>query len=571
MIKSLYIKKFALVDELKIHFSEGLNIITGETGAGKSILVNALAQLCGERASAELIRSDAQKAIIEAQIAVQPWSELIKLVDELDLDIEEYSDIFIRKEIRSSGSARIFVNDSPVTLNQLTRLSGMLLDLHGQHQHQRLLHPEHHIHYLDAYGSYSDILQTYVTLLSDYKSQLRLLSLLKEQQLEAFQKQDMYRFQLDELTKANLQDNELEELRAEYKILSNVETLSQESSVVAAALYSAEPNASLLLLRAEEALRQLEDLDDSFAGLADSCTSARETVEEIGRFTEQYVSGLEYNPQRMDQVQQRISQLEFLLKKYQQADVDGLVRLREDMRHLLNNSAQFDEQINQAREKVDSLMVKLKRVGGQLTEARKATAKEFTQAMDKVLSEIGMEQARFRVSIQPALGKNTGFEVDGQMVLAQPTGFDVLVFEIASNKGEAFRPLHKIASGGEISRIMLALKSILAESDKIPSLVFDEIDVGISGKIAQIVGRKLSNLSRFHQILCVTHLPQIAAFASSHYKVIKKTEENHTFVDVKALDMQLREMEIAHLLGGEALSVQAVENARHLIAEAKII
>ncbi len=571
MIKSLYIKQFALVDELTVSFTEGLNIITGETGAGKSILVNAIAQLCGERASTELIRTDASKAIIEAQIAVQPWKELEELVKELELEIEDYSEIFIRKEIRSSGNTRTFVNDSPVTLNQLGRFSGMLLDLHGQHQHQRLLHPEHHIHYLDAYGSYSDLLQTYASLLSKYKTQLHRLSDLKQQQLEAFQKQDMYRFQFDELTKANLQDDELTNLRAEYKILSNVETLSQAGGEVSATLYSAEPNASLLLSRAEEALRQLEALDDSFAGLADNCTSARETVEEIGRFTEQYLSGLEYNPQRMEYVHQRISQLEFLLKKYQQSNVEGLIRLRDEIHHLLNDTAQFDEQINEARETVDALIARLNNIGHKLTEVRKATAEQFVKAMDKVLAEIGMEQAHFRVSIEHAVDKDSLFTANGKAVQAQPTGFDVLIFEIASNKGEPFRPLHKIASGGEISRIMLALKSILAESDQIPSLVFDEIDVGISGKIAQIVGRKLAKLSQLHQILCVTHLPQIAAFADSHYKVLKKTEENHTFVEVKPLDMQLREMEIAYLLGGEALSAQAVENARHLIAEAQII
>ncbi len=571
MIKSLYIKQFALVDELTVSFTEGLNIITGETGAGKSILVNAIAQLCGERASTELIRSNAQKAIIEVQIAVQPWEELKELVNELELEIEDYSEIFIRKEIRSSGNSRTFVNDTPVTLNQLSRLSGMLLDLHGQHQHQRLLHPEHHIHYLDAYGGYDTLLQAYTNLLKEYKTQLHRLSDLKQRQLEAFQKQDMYRFQLDELTRANLQDDELGGLRAEYKILSNVETLSRAGGEVSAALYSAEPNASLLLSRAEEALRQLEALDDSFAGLADNCTSARETVEEIGRFTEQYLSGLEYNPQRMEYVHQRISQLEFLLKKYQQTDVDGLIRLRDEMHHLLTDTAQFDEQISEVREIVDALIVRLNKAGNKLTEARKAAAEKFARAMDRALAEIGMEQARFRVSVQHAEAKESVFTVDKKAVQAQPTGFDVLVFEIASNKGEPFRPLHKIASGGEISRIMLALKSILAESDKIPSLVFDEIDVGISGKIAQIVGRKLANLSRLHQILCVTHLPQIAAFANSHFKVLKKTEENHTFVDVKPLDMQLRETEIAHLLGGEALSAQAVENARHLIAEAQNI
>jgi len=568
MIHSLYIKNFALVDEINIRFDDGLNIITGETGAGKSILVNAISQLCGERSSPDLVRSGAGKAVIEARFKLESWPELNNLARELELEIENFSEILIRKEISANGNTRIFVNDSPVTLNRLNKFSTMLLDLHGQHQHQRLLHPENHITYLDEFGSYGLETAKFSEILDQYKSELSVLTTFKTRQHDSFQKHDLYKYQFEELSKAELQEGELESLSAELKILSNVEALHQLGGTVSQTLYTGEHNAGNMLAAAEDELGQLETLDEKFSGLRNNLADARQTVEEIGRFTEQYLSELEFSPERMEFIHQRVAQLEFLLKKYQRRNIAELMMLHQEMQILIQGTEQFDDLIKEQEQKIEQTLAMLNKLGAMLSHKRNETAVRLEQTMTKILSQVGMVQARFRVSRELNKKENAIFSCNGLAVQADKRGFDKIVFEIASNRGQQFKPIHKTASGGEISRLMLALKTVLAESDKIPSLVFDEIDAGISGKIAQIVGAKLSSLSHFHQILCVTHLPQIAAFANNHYKVEKSIEDNRTLVDIKLLNGPQRENELAALLGGEQISAQAIENARLLIQEA---
>jgi len=569
MLQTLYIKDFALVDELRVFFSKGLNIITGETGAGKSILVNAIAQLCGERSNADFVRSGAPRAIIEAHFGIEARSEVRRLVKKLELEIEDFSDIIIRKEIMAGGKSRVFVNDSPVTLNILSQFSPHLLDLHGQHQHQRLLHPENHITYLDAFGDYASDLEKFQVLFAAYKKQMAELDQLKTKQLESFQKRDMYKYQFQELTKAELQEDELDKLRDELKILSNIEVLFQSGEKVSQALYSGEANAGSILSQAEDGLAQLENLDQKFSGLRENLQAARDTVEEIGRFTEQYLSELEFSPDRMEAIHQRIAQLEFLLKKYRQPNIEGLVALHKEMESLLNDTEQFDELIQSREKKILELVQEINLSGSDLFENRIVTASSFEQALSSLLAQVGMSQAKFRIQVTLLEKESAPFSCATKKVKADVTGFNRILFEIASNQGEQFKPIHKTASGGEISRLMLSLKSVLAEADQISTLVFDEIDTGISGKIAQIVGTKLQSLSQFHQILCVTHLPQIAAFGNTHLKVAKQVQNGRTFMQADVLNREQREQELANLLGGKELSEQALENARHLIREAQ--
>lgn len=571
MIQTLYIKDFALVDELRVFFSDGLNIITGETGAGKSILVNAIAQLCGERSNADFVRSGANRAIIEAQFTIEPRPELKQIIKTLELEIEDFSEILIRKEIMAGGKSRVFVNDSPVTLSRLSQFSPFLLDLHGQHQHQRLLHPENHISYLDAFGDYSTDLQHFQNLFTKYKNQTAQLNQLRAKQLESFQKRDMYKYQHQELSKAELQEHELDTLREELKILSNIEVLFQSGEKVSQALYSGELNAGSVLSQAEDGLAQLEKLDQKFAGLRESLIAARDTVEEIGRFTEQYLSELEFSPERMETIHQRIAQLEFLLKKYQQDDIEGLIALHQEMESLLNETEEFDDLIQKREQEIAQLVDAINRSGSILFQKRKEAAGLFETALSDLLEQVGMPQAKFQVELSLLKNESTPFQCDAIKVKADNYGFNQVLFEIASNQGEPFKPIHKTASGGEISRLMLALKSVLAEADQISTLVFDEIDAGISGKIAQIVGVKLQRLSHFHQILCVTHLPQIAAFGKTHLKIAKQVQNGRTFMQADVLNREQREQELANLLGGKELSEQALENARYLMREAQEI
>lgn len=569
MVKNLYIKNFALVDEAEVSFKSGLNIITGETGAGKSILVNALGQLCGDRSSSDLIRSGEKKAIIEAEIDVDSAADLSDLISDFDSDDNHRSTFILRKEINVNGSARIFLNDTPITLGRLNELSSRLIDLHGQHQHQRLLHPENHIVYLDDFGGLDPLLGIFKNYLHEYKNAVSERDDLTAQKASSVQMQDMYRYQLDELRKAELDADEIENIRTELKILSHVEDLHQYGSVVNDALYDGERNAGHLIVQAEENLKKIAKLDPQFENILESLTNARVAIEEIGRFSAQYIAGLEFDPDRAEFIRQRIAQLEFLLKKYGKINVQELIEHREEIAELLKKVDHFDEELAECERRILKLKEVLIEKGLLISHNRKMKSADLENQITGILTEIGMPQARFRVHQIFHEHPEGQFMVEGKRLAITSRGFDQVLFEIASNAGEDFKPLHKIASGGEISRIMLALKTILAEKDQLPILIFDEIDNGISGKIAQIVGKKMTELAKFHQILCVTHLPQIAAFADSHYKVAKSVEGNRTFVGISLLSEDSREKEIANLLGGEIISNHALENARYLINEAR--
>ena len=567
MIRSLFIKNFILVDQTEVEFGTGLNIITGETGAGKSILINALAQLCGERASPDLVKSGTKKSIIEAHINVHLSPEIKNVATELHI-LDELPELIIRKEIGSNGSSRIFINDSPVSLSNLNHLSTLLFDIHGQHQHQRLLHTKYHVDYLDDFGSHNELKDKYLKLYKAYGAEVKKRDKLIVQQAEELRMHDLYNFQWDELEKTQLDKDEVETQKEELGILSNVEYLHESSDQISNILYTGDQNVSQKLVDVEEQLSRLCRIDKQFSEMWENLKSARVTIEEIGRFAEHYLNSLEYNAERAEYLRQRLSHIDFLLKKYQKQDVQDLIVYMKDLRKRLDETENYDKLVDESNKQIEDLSKELYATGTKLTHMRVKSAKDFEKSISTSLRELGMTNARFRVRIEPNEQGTFEYKEHGKNIFAKENGFDTVYFEVALNTTESYRPLHKTASGGELSRIMLGLKTVLAEKDQIPVLIFDEIDSGISGKIAQVVGRKLATLARYHQIFCVTHLPQIAAFADVHYKVSKDIENEHSVVHLKILQQADREIEMAHLMGGEQISKHALENARHLLIEA---
>ena len=569
MLKSLYIKNFILVDEIKVIFDSGLNIITGETGAGKSIIVNAIGQLCGERASTDLVRTGAKKAIIEAEIDIKFINSFNKVIDKLDIEFDDSHSLILRKELNSSGSSRIFINDTPINLSRLNIFSSAIFDFHGQHQHQRLLNQDYHIAYLDSYCAIDKSLSLYREQYHTYMEACQLRDELISKQHEAFQMQDMYRYQNEELKKAELKENELANLKAELKILSNVENIHQFGQSLTEALYNGETNAGELLSQAESDLRKLAEMDVQFETFKQNLKDARSIVEEIGSFTEKYLDGLEFEPQKIEFIHQRIASLDFLLKKYQKSSIADLVELHNEISEMLGDLDQFDEEIKQKEKEIITLQGELILAGEKLSQIRREGSERFEKSVSDILHHIGMNDASFKVSHTFVEDPSSPLILEGKNVKPGKEGFDEIIFEVSTNAGEDYYPLQKIASGGEISRIMLSIKSVLAETDQTPVLIFDEIDSGISGRVAQIVGKNLSELANYHQIICVTHLPQIAAFAGSHYKVSKIVQDHRTMVEISQLNSEQQIQEIAHLLGGVDLSDHAMQNARHLISESK--
>lgn len=564
MLESIYLKNYILIPEAEISFRDGLNIVTGESGAGKSILVGALAQLAGARSSTDSVRQGARKAIIEGRFNLNGRVDLSALFNQLDLDYNR-GELIIRKEITSGGSSRIFVNDTPVTLNVLNKISRRLLDLHGQHEHQNLLHPENHLSYLDLFADNATLKDRFARLLERYQALRKKHQTLLSEKETARQTEELYRFQQNELERHQLDEADLEELRDELRRLSNFEKIHQAAQTVLAILTENEPSLSSLLSEVEEQLRFLGSLDAEFAPYREALEQSRAMIDETGQFTERYLNTQEFDPQRAEYVRQRLSDLEFLLKKYRCTDMPALIAYRDSLTEKLETIAHVDHFIEEVEKELQETVAGLQTLGEKIHDSRRAAARVLREAMTIQLREMAMQNGTFFCDLTPQPAPNSPFTLNGMSVEIFENGFDTARFMFNANPGEAPRPLHKIASGGELSRIMLAIKNVLAERDRIPLMVFDEIDSGISGKTAQMVGGKIDKLARHHQVICVTHLPQIAAFADHHIRVSKNGNADTTTVALTSLNTSERIEEIAALLGGEEIDAQSRANAKALL------
>ncbi len=565
MLFRLYIKDFTIVEELAIEFEPGFQVITGETGAGKSILVGALGLLCGDRGNTDLIRAGAAKAILEAEFETSQNKEVIDKLTGLQLTNIEKA-ILVRREISNKGTSRAFINDTPVTLNDLSFITAGLLDLHGQHQHQRLIHPEYHIYYLDAFNRIKPELDKYTVAYRNYFSLLEELNTLLALRKTSFEKHDLYQYQIDELTKANLEESELEKLISERRIMENSEQLFEMCKAVADMLYSDENALNKKITQAISNLGKISAIDKQFVELVQGLESARVAIEETGRFCEQYSSTLEFDPQRLETVRTREAEINWLLKKYQVESVRDLIQLRDKLIKYIAMLQNYDERIAALQQNIEESRVELQSLALAISAYRKKSARQFEQQLQDLFDTVGLKKARFQVQISWQEDEQGVVLEKGKRYAVNPLGMDLIEFYVGMNVGEPLRPLHRVASGGEISRIMLCLKAILAESDNISTLVFDEIDSGISGRYAEIVGKKMQEIARRHQLIVITHLPQIAAQGAVHFAVNKIESTGRTKVEVKKLRQAERIENIARLLGGEQITPQAIANAKVLLA-----
>ena len=566
MLKRLYIKDFAIVDELEVIFGPGFQVITGETGAGKSILVGAIGYLCGDRGSSEVVRAGAQKAIMEAEFEVRDSASVRPLLEEMQ--VEEMAKVLIlRREMNDKGVSRVFVNDTPVTVNALAQLSDELIDLHGQHQHQRLLRPETHIEYLDSFGQLLPVRNEYITAFKNYRSAVDELSGLQTSRDAVLEKQDLFRFQVDELTRADITAGEFDELTAELKILENSELLFDKAQAVADILTDGDDAVLDRVVTALNHLKQVAEIDPVFNELLAGLESARVTLQETGRECAQYGSRLEFDPARLERIRERLAELEWLMKKYHVRSDDDLADHLKSLQSQLNTMENFDHEIAQWQKAIETRRKVLQEIAEQLSQKRKDAALVFARDMNSLLHSVGLPNAAFTVHFDYQTAKK------GEIILAEnrcsalETGIDIVEFQIGINPGEPVKPLHKVASGGEVSRIMLCIKSLLADTDAIETLVFDEIDIGISGQIARVVAKKMRAMAGAHQLIVITHLPQIAAQGETHFAVRKFESNGRTVVRVQSLDEEQRVEEIAQLLAGDSITSTSRENARELMKD----
>lgn len=563
MLSSLRIKNYALVDHLEVEFQPGLNVITGATGAGKSIIVGAANLALGERASIEAVRSGSDTANIEAVFKLPDDRTLKEVLGKLVMILQD-DVLIIRREISSRGQSRCLLNDRLVTLGSLKSIGDRLADLHGQHQHQSLLNVERHIEYLDHYGDLENVLIRVSEIYHSLRKKRKELEDLKTSKMIDEERRKLYQFQIQEIEKANLSPDEEKKLAQERGVLENVEALFELSSNLYHQLYESEASIVERLGFLSKELKRGADIDSRLKEPAETLESGVIGLQDVARFLEDYKGGLEFDPERLEMIRERLNLLNALKRKYGKS-VEEILTYREQIKRELDRIEGKDETIDNLKKEIVGLSQTLQRECGLLSQKRKAKASELSGRIQKALTNLGMDKTEFQIKITQREDKNGLVELNGKRFFADEKGIDLVEFFVSPNPGEELKPLAKIASGGEISRIMLALKSILAKTDRVETMIFDEIDVGIGGEVASVVGKSLKALASSHQVLVITHLQQIASQADHHFKVFKESVKGRTVTKIKRLNKEERVKEIARMISGEKVSQLTLRQAKEMI------
>jgi DNA repair protein RecN (Recombination protein N) len=561
MLKHLTIKNYALIDEMSVEWGPGLNILTGETGAGKSIILGAIGLILGERARTDVIRGGASAAFVEAEFELQ---QPARAAIPENFEAVENGGLLLRREVNEAGRARCFVNDSPVTLNQLSLLGDRLVDLHGQHDHQALLKQERHLEYLDNFGTDRELRERVRESHKKCRNLVETLESLGDRERLARERRELLEFQLEEIHRADAQPGEDERLDQEEKILRNCEKIADAAARINDLVYEGEGSVLEKLSAAEGIFREFVPVDPVFSRWGGESESIKIQIQDLLRSVSDYAGKIETDPQRLEEVRERLSLFSRLKKKYGGSMSDVLEFAR---------SAEKDlGQIETLKTDIAAVSRELEREKAffseqcmTLSEARASASVELERRVEAALSDLGLPSGVFKIRIERKESESGLAFSDGKRFSAGPDGVDRVEFFISLNPGEDVKPLVNVASGGEVSRIMLALKSSLAEADSVPVLIFDEIDTGISGRVAHVVGKRLKSLGRNHQVICITHLPQIASAGDRHYSVTKRTAGNRTTTTIRRIDKEERIVEIAKLIGGESVTEAALASARELV------
>ena len=549
MLQSLSIRNIALMDEMQVEFSSGLHVLTGETGAGKSILVDAVTLLLGGRAQKELIRRGEDKARVEGVFDVSDCEPVRKLLKEQELD--EGNELILSREITLSGRSSCRVNGTLLPLAQYHQFTDLLMDIHGQHEHQSLMDDKKHLGFLDASGD-----EAHRTLLektqADYAAWhdcKRELDRLQKQSAQASERMELLRIRQQELKKAKLVPGEEEELAKERDKYRNVEKIENGLREAFEQVYDGSDPAAEALRTAAAALQPIEGLDEAYASLRARLDALYYEAEDVGLTLRDLLDKLDADPDRLEAVQSRLDLIRRLSRKYGGATTGEMVLKLKEIEKELSSFESIDDDLDTLAKKEKALSVQYKKTAALLSASRQALARKFEREMEIQLNDLNMAGTKFSVTL-PACPPG-------------PLGNETAAFLIAPNRGEELQPLSKIASGGELSRLMLAIKSVAAKREGVPSMIFDEIDTGISGRAAQVVGEKMAAIARERQVLCVTHLQQIAALADHHYLVEKSFDGERTRTQLTPLTGEARVNEIARMLGGDPESARA--HAREML------
>ncbi|MDY6855550.1 MAG: DNA repair protein RecN [Thermodesulfobacteriota bacterium] len=570
MLSELVIRNFAIIDELALSFSCGFNVLSGETGAGKSIILNAINLLKGKRTTADIIRSDEQEATVEALFDISKDHPLLNKL--LDLGIESEDNLIIKRVISHTRKNKIFINGGLATLGILGGIGDTLITLSGQHENQVLLDSERHIDLLDEFGGLLSLREKVEALYQDITTRCHKLKEIDLDAKKRTERASLLEFQCNEIENSHLNIKEDAHLKGEKNILIHSERLLRHSHHAYETIYNANESLIEKLKVVARNVREMSEIDPSLKEIYQAIDSMVIELEDIAVSLREYSQKIEFDPNRLEEIETRLLEINKLKKKYG-PEIDEILQFKDRAYRELNEISQTKENVSRIKEEIHTLKRELLRLCEELSAMRKTAAKKLQASIEKELSSIGMDKTVFEVNIVNHVFQSKGEEgekwsIDGLKTTSK--GIDRVEFLISPNPGEHPRPLSRIASGGELSRVILALKSMLAKEGEVETLIFDEVDAGIGGRVADMVGEKLKSISKFHQVICITHLPQIARFANTHYFISKGLKDNKTVTSVKRLNKEQRVDEIARMLGGREVSDTLREHAREMIEKAQI-
>lgn len=550
MLNHLSIKNVAVIDRLGVDFHSGVSVLTGETGAGKSIIIDSINMILGDRANKGLVRYGSDKAVVQAVFDAD--ESVIPILEENDIDADD-GQIVITRQLTGEGKSVARINGMVVTLNVLRDIADKLINIHGQHDSQALLTPAKHISFLDAYAVNDEYIRKYRECLKRKRETEKKIQSLEMDEQEKMRRIDLLEYQVDEISKAELEKGEDEELKEQREIYANAEQITGAVAEAYMNIYGGDEAAYDSISAAVDALAAVNGVNPKLKGMYEALSGVMYSLEDVAHEVKEFGDSVEFDEQALNDVEERLDLISKLKRKYG-AEIEDILKYLETARKDLEDIKLSDERTNELKEELFGIVSELRGYGKELSKRRAKYAEVLEKGIEQSLHELNMERSQFKVNIETS---DEFYE----------NGMDRVEFLISTNPGEPLKPLVKIASGGELSRVMLAIKSILADSDNVDTLIFDEIDTGVSGRAAMSIAKKLSEIGRGKQVICITHLPQLTAAADNHYLIQKNTEGEMASTTLTELDGEQREIELARIIDGGEVTELALSHAREMLAK----
>ncbi|MEI0604814.1 DNA repair protein RecN [Brachyspira alvinipulli] len=568
MLKYLEIRNFVLIDKLKINFNNGFNVLTGETGAGKSIIISALELITGEKGSTRMVGANGDRLIVTGCFSLQSSSNIVKSkLKEWNIEINN-DELNIKREITKDGKSKSFINNVGVKVAELKELGDLIVDIHGQHEHQSLFNPINHLNFYDSYLNIDDKLENYKEHYNKLVKLIKQYNEISQNKNTILKEKSFLEYAIDEIENAKLKPNEDEDIKNDITMMSNAESIASSLSSINKDIFGSESGAYIKLTRSISALQAVSKYDNRLSDMASQIEGITLNLEDIKSVLTEIRAKTKFDPEEMQSLNERLFFINTLKKKYG-SNIKDIINYAKEAKEKLESLNFSEDDIQNLKNEIESLREKTSQFAKEISEIRHNRKDEFIKAIENEMNDLGMSSTKFDVEITLDEDDDGILVIDGSHVKASSSGIDNIEFIIAPNKQSMFQPLRKIASGGEISRIMLSLKSVLSIGDYCETCVFDEIDVGVGGRIAEVIGEKIASLSKRKQVLSVTHLAQIAIYANNHFKVTKNEGEDIVTSTIEELDDSMRVKEIARMITGKEITEASIKHAEELLEHAK--